>query len=141
MKEYHTAIIVNAPVDRVWRTLTDFSAYPDWNPLVGWLKGDISTDGQIQMFIKPLNRSFNAKLKRVEQNKELTWVGIQLAAWFISGEHYYRLEKLSNNSTRLLHGESFRGLGSAFIGKSILTDMLDAFNLHNLMLKERIENE
>jgi hypothetical protein len=44
-----------------------------------------------------------------------------LVAWWISGEHCYRLEKLSSDARRLLHGEYFRGLGSIFIGKSMLT--------------------
>jgi hypothetical protein len=140
MKEYHTDIVINTAVEKVWETLVDFSAYPAWNPLVGWLRGDFKTGGQIKMFIKPLNHSFQATLTRVEQNKELTWVGIQFAAWWISGEHYYRLEKLSRDATRVLHGEYFRGLGSVFIGKSMLTKMLEAFKLHNLLLKERVEN-
>jgi hypothetical protein len=66
VKEYHTNIVIKAPVGAVWKALTNFSAYPEWNPLVGWLKGDIRANGQIQMFIKPLNRSFTATLKRVE---------------------------------------------------------------------------
>jgi hypothetical protein len=140
MKEYHTSIVVNSSVEKVWETLVDFSAYPAWNPLVGWLQGDFKTGGQIRMFIKPLNRSFQATLKRVEQHKEITWVGIQFAAWWISGEHYYRLEVLSSDATRLLHGEYFRGLGGAFIRKSMLSKMLDAFKLHNILLKERVEN-
>jgi hypothetical protein len=60
--------------------------------------------------------------------------------WLISGEHYYRLEKLSSDSTRLLHGEYFRGWGSVFIGESTLTKMVEAFRLHNLLLKERVGN-
>ncbi len=141
VKEYHTDIIVNAPVDRVWSVLTDFSAYPDWNPLVGWLQGDIRTDGKIHMFIKPLKRAFNATLKRVTPLEELTWVGIQFAPWFLAGEHYYRLEKLSDRSTRLWHGETFSGVGSAFISQSTLNEMLAAFKLHDTILKERVENE
>ena len=139
-KQYHTEIVVNAPVEKVWRALTDFSAYPEWNPLVGWLTGDFSPDGRIQMFIKPLDRSFEATLKRVREYEEFTWIGVQVAPWFLSGEHYYRLEKLNDTSTRLLHGECFRGLGSAFIRKPVLRRMEDTFAQHNLLLKERVEN-
>jgi hypothetical protein len=141
MKKYHTEIILNASVDRVWAALTDFSAYPDWNPLVGWLRGDFRPDGQIQMFITPLNRSFNAKLKTVQKDKEFAWIGVEIAPWFLSGEHYYRLEQINDVSTRLLHGEYFRGLGSTLIGKSMLNRMENAFIEHNLRLRERVENE
>ena len=141
VKEYHTEIVINAPVDRVWSVLTDFSTYPDWNPLVGWLQGDIRTDGKIKMFVKPLKRAFNATLKRVAPLEELTWVGIQFAPWFLAGEHYYRLEKLSDGSTHLCHGETFSGIGSAVINQSTLNEMLAAFQLHNTILKERVEHE
>lgn len=140
-KEYHTAIVLNASIATVWETLTDFSAYPQWNPLVGWLRGDFRTNGQIHMFIKPLNRSFKARLKTVQQYQEFTWIGAQLAPWFLSGEHYYRLETIGDGVTRLLHGEYFRGLASALISTSVLHRMEQAFIQHNLLLKERIEHE
>ncbi|WP_299492093.1 SRPBCC domain-containing protein [Acaryochloris sp. IP29b_bin.137] len=140
MRQYHTEIVVDAPVDRVWNVLTDFSAYPTWNPLVGWLQGDIYASGQIQMWINPLNRSFNATLTRVQENEALIWVGVQGASWLLSGEHYYQLEELGEASTRLLHGEYFRGLGSWFIRNATLQTMEQAFIQHNRLLKERIED-
>jgi len=32
MKHIETCIDINAPVARVWAALTDFEAYPEWNP-------------------------------------------------------------------------------------------------------------
>ena len=139
MKQYHTEISIAAPLAVVWAVLTDFAAYPEWNPLVGRLQGDVRTGGRIRMFIKPLDRTFKATLKRVAEAEELTWVGVQFAAWFLSGEHYYRLEVLGDDSTRLLHGEYFRGLGSAFLGRSALRRMEETFELHNRLLKKRVE--
>jgi len=140
MKQYHTEILLNAPVKKVWQVLTDFDRYPEWNPLVGWLKGDFRTGGSIQMFIKPLNSDFSATLKRVEVNKEFTWVGVRFASWILSGEHYYRLEKCDDNSTRLQHGEYFRGIGSSFISQALLKKIEDTFVQHNLKLKDIVEN-
>ncbi len=34
MKVIHTEIEINAPAEAVWRVLTDFAAYPEWNPFV-----------------------------------------------------------------------------------------------------------
>jgi uncharacterized protein YndB with AHSA1/START domain len=33
MKEIHTEIEINASAEKVWRVLTDFAAYSEWNPL------------------------------------------------------------------------------------------------------------
>ncbi len=140
MKEYHTDIIIKAPVASVWQALINVSSYPEWNPLVGWLKGDIITGGQIEMFIKPLDQSFEAKLTQVEENQSLRWVGVQFAPWILSGEHYYQLSSMDSGTTLLQHGEYFRGLGSLFIRKTILQKMEASFIQHNQLLKERIEN-
>ena len=34
MKEIHTEIEINAPAEKIWKVLTDFAAYPEWNPFV-----------------------------------------------------------------------------------------------------------
>ena len=34
MKEIHTHIEIAAPAERVWKILTNFSAYQDWNPYI-----------------------------------------------------------------------------------------------------------
>ena len=34
VKELHSEIEINAPVERVWEVLTDFASYPRWNPFI-----------------------------------------------------------------------------------------------------------
>lgn len=140
MKQYHTEIAIDAPVAKVWDVLVDFPAYPLWNPLVGWLTGDFAAGGRIRMFIKPLNSAFHATVTDIEEHRSFTWMGARGASWLLSGEHYYRLEQPDDYSTRLLHGEYFRGLGSEFIGRTTLRTMEEAFTQHNLSLKRRVEH-
>lgn len=140
MRQYHTEIAINAPVAEVWDVLTEFPAYPTWNPLMGWLTGDFVSGGRIRMFVKPLNRTFVATLVNVEKHRGFTWIGVHGVTWLLSGEHYYRLEQLDDNSTRLCHGEYFRGLGSGLIGRATLRRMEEAFVQHNLSLKQRVEH-
>lgn len=140
VREYHTDIIIDAPIQNVWTYLTDFPTYPEWNPVLGWMKGDFQVDGRIQMFVKPLGRSFYATLKSFKSPEAMAWVGVQVAPWFLSGEHYYRLESLSDTSTQLFHGEYFRGLASVFIKRTTLAEMEETFVQHNQLLKERVEH-
>lgn len=141
MKEYHTSIIINATPKEVWIHLTDFSSYPDWNPIVGFLKGETKEGSYIQTYIVPLGKTFQTKLLVFREYEEMTWEGVQAAKFLMAGKHYYRLEKISDKQTKLLHGEWFTGLFSHFISKKLLQKMEDAFLLHNQMLKQRIENE
>ena len=141
MKEYHTEIEFNAPIERVWNVLTDFESYGDWNPLVSKLTGYLSEGQTIETTIVPLQKTFRAKLLSFEINKELIWKGKQGASFLLSGEHYYRLNSKNDNHTILEHGEYFTGILSMFIPKKLLKKMKNAFVEHNKALKKRIENE
>jgi len=35
-----TEILIQAPPTRVWQVLTDFGAYPQWNPFIVSLQGE-----------------------------------------------------------------------------------------------------
>ena len=35
-----TEIEIAAPVESVWRTLTDFASYPEWNPFLKRVEGN-----------------------------------------------------------------------------------------------------
>ena len=141
MKEYHTRVEIDAPAETVWRHLTNFASYPDWNPIVGKLDGDLVVGQSISTYIVPLGKTYQPVLLAYAPNKELVWRGTQGAAWLMAGEHYYRLEALSPTRTRLMHGERFTGLMSNFISKDLLAKMENAFIEHNRILKQRVEHE
>ena len=141
MKQYHTSILIEASAEKVWEVLTDFSSYPQWNPLVGKLEGKMEEGKKIATFIVPLNKIYFPFLLSYKPNAELIWQGIQGAKFLLAGKHYYKLEKWSDKETKLLHGENFTGLFSYFISKKLLKKMENAFISHNQILKQRIENE
>ncbi len=41
MKRIEAAISIAAKPDHVWAHLTDFAAYPDWNPFVQQIEGSL----------------------------------------------------------------------------------------------------
>lgn len=141
MKQYHTSVIINASVKEVWEQLTDFSSYPEWNPLVGKLEGEMYEGGSIKTFIIPLNKTYRAELLAYKVHEELIWQGIQGSRLLMAGKHYYRLEKINDHQTQLLHGEWFSGLFSWFIPNKLLRKMENTFVEHNHILKQRTENE
>lgn len=139
MKEYHTSIEINAPVEKVWSVLTDFLFYPEWNPVVGKLEGLMQEGEKISTYIIPLAKTYFPVLLSYKINQELVWKGVQGANFLLAGKHYYKLEKLWDGSTRLFHGEYFSGLFSFFIQPELLNKMENAFILHNQLLKQRAE--
>ncbi len=141
MKQYHTSIVINCSKKELWNELTNFSEYSNWNPIVGKLDGEMKEGGEIATYIVPLGKTFHPKILRYKENQELVWQGVQAAKFLRAGKHYYHLESISESQTELLHGEYFTGLLSYFISSSLLSKMKTAFEQHNILLKQRIENE
>ncbi|WP_338814917.1 SRPBCC domain-containing protein [Bernardetia sp. Wsw4-3y2] len=139
MKQYHTKITINSPLETVWTALVNTENYPNWNPLVGKLEGNLAEEQTIKTYIIPLGNTYSPKIIAFVPYNQLTWKGIQGASFLIAGEHYYKLRKVDNQNTELLHGEYFTGLLSFFIPKKLLQKMENAFLEHNQALKTLLE--
>ena len=129
-----TETILQASPEQVWAVLTDFPAYSQWNPLVTQIEGRAIPGEKIRITI-PLpyvNKSISlpCTIEVCEPDRELTWWGVTLGAWFAKGRHFHKLEDLGNGQTKLIHGERFSGFGtlsmSLMPGKKKLTKMYEA---------------
>ena len=45
MKELHSEIVIDASPERVWDVLTDFASYPQWNPFIRRISGELEVGG------------------------------------------------------------------------------------------------
>lgn len=140
MRQYHTKIEIDAPAQDVWRVLTNFTTYNEWNPLVRSVTGDIQEGGTIKTEIIPLENIFSAKLLSFKPNQEIIWEGKMGAKFLLAGKHYYHIIQLNEATCLLKHGEYFSGLLSYLIPSNLLRKMEDAFARHNRALKSKVEN-
>jgi len=49
----HSAIEIRAPIDVVWHVLTDFDAYPDWNPHIRRVQGELAEGRRVMIQTRP----------------------------------------------------------------------------------------
>lgn len=141
MKEIQTEIRIGATPEEVWRVLTDFGAYTQWNPFVKSVKGELKEGARLEIFVQiPEGRGmkFKPKVLRVEPARELRWLGSLPIPGLFNGEHIFRLEQAGAGSTRFLHGERFTGLVIPFIGGT-LDKTRRGYELMNAALKARVE--
>ena len=78
MKELHTEIDIAAPVDCVWTILTDFAAFPTWNPFVTQAQGEIREGARLRVRIEPPGgrvMTFTPTVLRAAPGEELRWMG------------------------------------------------------------------
>ena len=121
MREIQTEIEIEAAPEEVWRVLTDFAAYPEWNPFVKSARGELREGGRLEIFVQvPEGRGmgFKPKVLRVAPARELRWIG-SVPPGLFSGEHIFRLEPAGPGRTRFLHGERFKGFLIPFMGATL----------------------
>ena len=113
MKELRTEIVIDASAETVWRVLTDFASFPDWNPFMVRISGPVSEGEKLEVRLQlPGGRgmTFKPQLIKVEPNRELRWLGRLLVPGIADGEHVFELEATGDAQTRLIHREEFRGI-------------------------------
>jgi hypothetical protein len=142
MTELHTEMIMAATAKRVWDVLTDFAAYPEWNPLIVEASGDLVEGKKLRVRLKSGKRTIviKPKLLRVVPNKVLTWRGSLPIPGLFTGEHSFELDEEVPGQTRFHHWEKFNGLLVPVLGK-MLEKTKRGFEQMNVALDRRATAE
>lgn len=138
-QEVRAQIEIDAPVDEVWDGLTDFDAYPDWNPFIVSAEGEPRVDAQLTNVLAAdgSTTTFKPTVLVADEGSELRWIGRFGVPGIVDGEHYFLLEEIGEGRTRLVQGETFTGVLAPFAGGAL--DVKDNFEAMNAALKERVE--
>jgi hypothetical protein len=142
MKELHTAIDIQATAQQVWKTLTDFEAFPEWNPFIRRAEGEIEVGAQLEVHLQPPGGSgmtFRPKLLKVEPNQELRWLGHLWIPGLFDGEHIFHIEPINEGQVRFVQRELFNGILVPFLAGSLDKGTRLGFEEMNRALKERVE--
>ncbi len=143
MKEIHTEIEINASAEKVWRVLTDFAAYPEWNPFVRRVEGEVRVGARLQVYIQPSGgkgMSFRPTVLVADPNRELRWLGHLWLPGLFDGEHSFSIEPLDERRVRFVQRERFKGLLLPFLSKMLDGDTRRGFEEMNRALKLRAES-
>ncbi len=142
-KAIHTEIEIAASPEKVWGILSDFDSFGSWNPFISKVDGKLGEDEKIKIDVElkgSRTLKLNAIISKVVPNKELVWGG-GLPFGLFTGEHFYRIEKLGEDTVRFIHGENFTGLLVRFIWGAKGKQIGAAYVALNEALKKRAEEK
>lgn len=142
--EFVTTIEINATAERVWEVLTDINAFPEWNPMIRWAKGELRPGVRLTVHFKPegsRGHIFTPKLLIVDRNRQLRWLGYPRMPKLIDTEHYWIIEQLTDEKCRLRHGAVIYGLLTPFSRKIFEKSSRVPFEHMNLAHKQRAESK
>ncbi len=142
MKELRTEIEIAASPETVWAILTDFAAFPQWNPFIREASGEQKVGGKLRIRVVPSGGKgivFKPTVLAFETNRELRWRGRLGIPGLFDGEHGFTLEPVEGGRTRLTQGEVFTGVLVPLLARSLDDGTKKGFEAMNLALKERAE--
>ena len=135
-------IEIGATAERVWQVLTDFAAYPEWNPFIRRVNGRPEVDEQLVVRMRPSGAkglTFRPTVMRVEPNRQLRWLGHLLVPGLFDGEHIFEIEELDRDRVLFIQREVFKGLLVPLLARSLDRDTQLGFEEMNRALRERAE--
>jgi hypothetical protein len=141
MKELRTDIEIDATPERVWEVLTDFAAYPEWNPFIRKIEGEAAPGSTLEVRMEsPGGRAmtFKPTVLEVAPRRELRWLGRVLAPRVFDGEHSFRIEPIDDSRVRFVQAERFSGVLVPLFSKT-LEKTRGGFTAMNEALKRRAE--
>lgn len=142
MKEVRSEIEIASYPESVWKILTDFATYDQWNPFINKIIGLPTEGSKIDIYIQTpsgKNRKYSPRITKVEEGRELRWFGKSSLPGFLNAEHIFTIEELQPESVRFIQREVFDGLLTRLFGKGLDTDVMQGFQDMNDALKKRVE--
>jgi len=140
--QLNTEIEINAVPDRVWTILTDFAAYPEWNPFIKFIHGAPQQGARLEVRIQPSGTkgmTFRPTVLVADTGRELRWLGRLLFPGVFDGEHRFVIKPVAAGKVRFQQSEQFTGILVPMFRSSLDQDTKRGFEEMNLALKSRAE--
>jgi hypothetical protein len=142
VKKIKTEILINATSEKIWSILTNFDNYPNWNPFIKSINGEVKVGGKIKVRIEPPQAKgmiFTPIILTFVTYKELSWLGHLLFAGIFDGEHKFELINNANGTTTFIQSEKFTGILVSLFKKQLDNNTKKGFEEMNKKLKELTE--
>lgn len=134
-------VTIEAPVHTVWRVLTDFDRYGEWNPFTPSVEAELEIGARVVMRVA----MGGYRLKQTEIVCELepptllAWRTTMGARWLLQAVREQRLEVLSDETCRYTTNDEFRGVLMPLVVLLSGGFVRRGFNAVALGLKRRAE--
>ena len=139
MKEFSATVNISASPETIWALLTNASGYPEWDPGMVRLEGNVAAGEKVTAYTKlSPDRAFPVKVTNFVPNKTMTWTGGMPLGLF-KGERTFTLEPQADGTTQFTTREQFSGPLLPIFGRTI-PDLSESFQNFANGLKQKAEN-
>jgi hypothetical protein len=110
---YRTTFSIAATAEAVWAILVDFECYPEWNPSLPSISGDVEVGSTVALTLVMLGRppaKVRAKLKEVVPERRLCWHGNVGGDRLFAGTREFGIEPQPDDTVLFTDVEDVTGL-------------------------------
>ena len=108
----HTEIDIEASKDAVWRVLTDFGAYPSWNPFLRAVRGDLRVGARLTVEIAPPGlrpATIRPVVIVLDDSPQFRWLSRLALPGLLDCEHCLIVEEFRPNRVRFFQRQKWSG--------------------------------
>jgi hypothetical protein len=141
MQVIEREVTIAASPAQVWDVLTDFRAYPEWNPFLERVEGVATQGTRVTIRFHPPGArptTLRPLLLLVEPPRELRWRGRVLLPGLLDAVHSLRIEPAGPERVRFVQHEEFSGILLPLF-RGTVRKGADGFDAMNQALKQRVE--
>jgi hypothetical protein len=113
MKELRTEIEFDGTPEGVWAVLADLPAYPEWNPFIEKIDGELRVGGKLDVRLQPVDErgiTLHPTVLAAGPGRELRWLGHLMVPGIFDGEHRFQIEPAGPDRVRFTQSEGFGGI-------------------------------
>lgn len=142
-REIEETVEIVASASEVWWQLTNFEGYPEWNPFITSVRGNLREGARLSVTVEPdwmPAMTFRPRVLVVEPERELCWRGRTAGLPnLFDGEHAFVIESTGIDRVCFRQCESFSGVFVPGALALVERRLRSSFQSMNEKLRQRAE--
>jgi hypothetical protein len=137
---FRAEVEIEASAAQVWAVLTDFPAYPIWNPFIYPITGTPRPGGMLEVTMHPGMQSipYQAAVVTAEPNRELSWFAYSASVGVFDSTYTFMIEPVRATHVRFVAREGHASL-AGILGASLVKDIQSGLDAMAKAARNRAE--
>ena len=135
-------IDIDAPIERVWKVLTEFERYPEWNPFTVRVLARLEMGAAVSMRVNLIGSFVQPQTEYIttlDPGRRICWSMKGLPNWLLGATRCQWLEPLSSERTRYASTDRITGILAPIVMFFFGGPMQNGFERAGRALKLRAE--
>ena len=142
MRTISTSVQIDVPLADAWAFLSNFKRYPEWNPYLRRVCGELRSGATISVDLQPEKgpvRTFQREVMDVVDGSHFSWRSQILSPWVFQGYHTFRVSECGSAATLFENLEEFSGFLVPLMWPFVSQSIQGRFEAMNNEMKRVLE--